>query len=226
MGRISQLIRHIRYFWYHATNWSMRLAWFVAKHELRGEAKYQLDTIGIDNLRNSMPAKMLEHASIYQPVNYYTAETLFNRLTAEDKKHGFLDMGCGKGRVLAVAAFYGFKNITGVDFSAQLCHDAVDLASKLEQRYTGCKIFIDCEDAAGYALADDIRIIFLFNPFDAAVMGDFILRIAESVHRNPRPVKILYAAPVCKKLFLQAGFKESFVFKKMRYLEGCVLELG
>jgi SAM-dependent methyltransferase len=62
-----------------------------------------------------------EHASIYQPVNFYTAETLFESIDKEDTIGTFLDMGCGKGRVLAMAAAYGFKEIIGVDLSPQLC---------------------------------------------------------------------------------------------------------
>ena len=34
---------------------------------------------------------------------------------------GFVDFGCGKGRVLLLAAGFGFARITGVEFAKELC---------------------------------------------------------------------------------------------------------
>jgi 2-polyprenyl-3-methyl-5-hydroxy-6-metoxy-1,4-benzoquinol methylase len=33
----------------------------------------------------------------------------------------FIDIGCGKGRVLLMAAEHGFRKIIGIDFAADLC---------------------------------------------------------------------------------------------------------
>ena len=103
------------YFFYLAWNWSVRLAFFIIRHEIRGEKKYGVHTVGIDDLTGSISKKKRLHASIYQPVNYYTAETLFEELFLEDVEGTLLDLGCGKGRIFGVGAAYDFKKIIGVE---------------------------------------------------------------------------------------------------------------
>ena len=204
-------------------NWSFPLASFIIKKEIEGEKKYGIQTTGIDDLTKSMDADEREHASIYQPVNFYTAERLFENIAPPDLNGSFLDMGCGKGRVLAIAAAYGFKELIGVDFSAQLCHDAMQLGENLEAKFPGINIIIECEDARYYIIPDRVSVIFLFNPFDDLIMQDFIKQVADTLKRNPRRIKILYANPQCKKQWLDAGFEEIDTFKKMKFLEGSVL---
>ncbi len=191
---------------------------------MRGEKKYGVSTTGIDDLSKSVAADERLHASIYQPVNYYTAETLMNQLTAAEKKGGFLDVGSGKGRVLAMAAAYGFTDITGIDFSAQLCHQAILQADSIESRYQNACIAIECIDARNFEIAPSISVIFMFNPFDDLVMQDFLKQVSKTLYHKPRKIKILYANPVCRKQLLNVGFSEVFNFKKLQYLEGSVFE--
>ena len=170
-----------------------------------------------------MGADDREHASIYQPVNFYTAERLFANIDSTDLTGAFLDMGCGKGRVIAMAAAYGFKEIIGVDFSAQLCYDATQLCRKIEQKYRGASIVVECDDARDYVIPANVSVIFLFNPFDDLIMQDFLKQVSATLYKHPRRLKILYANPQYKKQWLDAGFKEIDSFQKMKFLEGSVL---
>jgi SAM-dependent methyltransferase len=216
-------MKFIKYFFYIGWNWSFSLAWFIVKHEIRGEEKYGIETVGIDDLRTSVPSEELEHASIYQPVNYYTAERLFESIDREDLQGAFLDVGCGKGRVLALAAAYGFTDIIGIDFSPKLCHEAIALADEVEHKYPSANITIDCLDAREYDIPENVSVIFMFNPFNDLVMTDFLERVSETLLDYPRKLKVLYANPQCKKQWLNAGFEEISAFKKMEYLQGSVL---
>ena len=216
-------LAYIRYFFYLAINWGFPLAFFIIRKEVAGEKKYGIRTTGIDDLTTSMDVIEREHASIYQPVNFYTAERLFQSINAQDLTGTFLDIGCGKGRVLAMAAAYGFKDIIGVDFSAQLCYDARKLSEKVEPKYRSACITVECEDARYYVIPEIVSVIFLFNPFDDLVMQDFLKQVSATLYRKPRKLKVLYANPQCKKQWLDAGFKEVDFFKKMKFLEGSVL---
>ena len=222
---MKHIINYTRYFVYLWWYWSFKLAYFVIRHEIRGEKKYSADTIGIDELEDSVSAEDLEHASIYQPINYYTAETLFNQVSQEQLQHGFLDAGCGKGRAIAMAAYYGYKEIHGFDFSPKLMAAAQKTTLQLQAKYTNTNFIITEADARFYKIPDTVNTIFLFNPFDAFVMEDFINAIKESVEKKSRIITVLYANPVCKSLFLKAGFEESFYFQKMKYIEGAMLTL-
>jgi SAM-dependent methyltransferase len=214
----------LRYFFYLAWNWDIRLALFIIRHEWKGEKKYGIHTTGIDDLTSSLPPEKRLHASIYQPVNYYTADKLFEQVVAEDVQGTLLDLGCGKGRIFGVGAAYHFKKIIGLEFSEKLCQTALLTARKIVDQNTTVSIKVVCQDAATYEIPGEVKAIFLFNPFDATVMREVIKYINESQRRLPRNIKILYANPVCKQLFLNEGFTETFYFKKMIYLEGSVLE--
>jgi SAM-dependent methyltransferase len=220
---LNSRIAYLKYFFYLAINWNLRLAWFIIKREIIGEKKYNLQTTGIDDLSKSVAAEDREHASIYQPVNYYTAEKLFSNIDSNDLTGAFLDVGCGKGRVIALAAAYGFQKIIGIDLSPQLCNHAIQLADNLEAKYPAVSVEIECEDARTYEIPGLVSALFLFNPFDDLVMTDFLKQVAQSLQKNPRPLKVLYANPQCKKQWLDAGFKEIDHFKKLNYLEGSVL---
>lgn len=219
---MKQFIAYTRYFFYIAFNWNLRLAIFIIRHEIRGEKKYGISTTGIDDLSASVAKDEREHASIYQPANYFIAEKLFNELDKNDLDGTFLDVGCGKGRILAMAAFYGFKEITGIDFSAQLCHEAIQQSFLIEEKIRQAEITIECVDARQFEIPAAVSVIFMFNPFDELVMADFMKQVQRTLHHNPRKIKILYANPVCRKQLLDAGFNEIFNFRKLTYLEGSV----
>lgn len=216
-------MRYLTYFFYIGWHWGISMAFFIIWYEIRGEKQFGVKTIGTDDLVTHLPAAELEHASMYEPVNYYTGSWLFDHVEKHELDTAFLDAGCGKGRVLAIAAAYGFKHITGIDFSPRLYNDALETATALENRYADCKVDIVCADARKYDIPDQVGVIFLFNPFDEVIMNDFIDQVMESLIRKPRALKILYANPQCKQLWLDAGFKEVDTFQKLKYLRGSVL---
>jgi hypothetical protein len=55
-------------------------------------------------------------------------------------------------------------------------------------------------------------------------MEPLAIRTAEHLKKFPRRLWLLYANPVHKSCWIAVGFKEVKHFKKMRYLEGSVLE--
>ena len=217
-------MRYLLYFFYLEWYWGFRLAYFIIRHEIRGEKKYGIRTIGIDNLSGVVSVEDRKHVSMYEPVNYYTSGRLFDYLKPTDYTTTLLDVGCGKGRLLAMGAAYGFSDIIGIDFSKKLCDAAANECRGIKAKYSHISITIECADARHYSIPEKVGVIFLFNPFDAVVMDEFIKNVYESLHRKNRPLKILYANPECKQQWLEAGFKEISSFVKMRYLAGSVLE--
>lgn len=203
----------------------MLLAVFVLYYEIRGERKYKLDTSGVEMLDDLEELGVdTSHASIYQPLNYFILEKLMN---ATGKLDGaFVDLGCGKGRVLAVAAFYGFEEIIGVDFSKTLCDDARSTTLAVAKRFPDVSYSVINNDAFYFEIPDHVNTIFLFNPFDEVIMSGVIENIMNSLHECPRAMQILYANPVYKSLFLAEGFTETLHIKKLEFLEGSILEIS
>ena len=124
---------------------------------------------------------------------------------------------------MALAALNGFTIIYGFDISAAMCIAAADSLTSIRTRYPQTKIIIDQGNAREYEVADTVGIIFLFNPFDNSIMQAFAEQVMKSLKRKPRNMKLLYANPVDKALWLEHGFKEVFHFKKMEWLEGTIL---
>ncbi len=133
------------------------------------------------------------------------------------------DYGCGKGRVVAVAAFYGFDKITGIEFSEELCNEAKKNIAPLQLRFTE-KIFnVVHINAVDYQIEDDVNVFFFFNPFNEIVMNEVIINILTSINKNKRIIHVAYINPRHKQLFINAGFNEVFYLKKMEYVEASIL---
>jgi SAM-dependent methyltransferase len=119
---------------------------------------------------------------------------------------GFVDLGCGKGRVLILAVQYGFAQVTGVDYSRALCSAAERNLGAFRARTK--RTFMSkvlAMDAADYAFTKDDTVVYIFNPFDAVVLAAVIARLRRSLERNPRAVWVVYHNPVWRASIESTG---------------------
>jgi SAM-dependent methyltransferase len=216
---------YIKYFFYLTFKWDVKIALHLLKHEIKGERKYGINTTGIDELK-SLEEKgiAIDHSTIYMPVSYDLLENVFNQLTNKPFNH-FLDIGCGKGRALCVAAHYGFKKVTGLDFSKELCITAEKNLTTTQQKFTTLQYKVINNDAFYYEIPQDADCIFMFNPFDDVIMSGVAANILESFEANPRSITLIYANPLYKQELLDVGFTQIYHTQKMIYLEAVILEL-
>jgi SAM-dependent methyltransferase len=219
---------YIKYFWYLASNWNIGIAWHLIKQEVAGEKKYGISTTGAIDLDNMEETEGIdtEHASQYMPVSYKLLQLIFTELPkiASAKPKHFLDIGCGKGRALCVAAHYGFIKLSGVDFSKRLINAAQQNLEIVKTAFPQINYTLQHNDAFYYDIPTDVDCIFLFNPFDEVIMSGVVNNIAESFQQQPRTMTIIYVNCLYKHLFTAAGFKEVFYKKEMTYLEVSILQ--
>ena len=219
-----KIFQYINYFFYLGWNWNPVLASFMIYHEIRGEKKYRLHTTGYDELKSlSKHGIDITHAIMYMPANYFILEKLLAKIKVRAGNNCLLDIGCGKGRVLAVAAHYGFKKIIGVEFSKKFCEETKMNLLAAEKDFSNSSFDIINQDASVYIIPDEVTTVFLYNPFDAEIMNHVVNHITDSLQRKPRNIYIIYLNPQEKHLFIQAGFTEIFHYKKLKYLEGIIL---
>jgi SAM-dependent methyltransferase len=198
----------------------------MIKQEIKGEKKYGINTTGQDELIKLEELGIdVSHATIYMPVNYYLLEEIFRQLQGSSSNH-FLDMGCGKGRALCMAAHHGFKQVTGIDLSRDLCEIATENLTLTKKRIPHFKFTVINNDAFYYEIPGDVDCIFLFNPFDEIIMSAVVNNIFESLRNNPRKLNILYVNPLYKEQFLKAGYTQTWYSKKMKYIEAVILQKG
>lgn len=220
-----KFLTYIKYFYFLFINWDARIAWYMIKEEIKGEKIYGINTTGADELHNLEKQGIdISHATIYMPVSYTLLEEIFEQLPESIHKH-FLDMGSGKGRALCIAAHYGFKQVTGLDFSKALCNAATENLIKTKQQIPTFNFKVINNDAFYFEIPDDVDCIFFFNPFDEIIMSAVVNNIFSSLQNKPRKISIIYVNPLHKELFLKAGFTETWHSKKMKYIEAVILEI-
>jgi len=229
-----KFLSYLKYFSYLAYNWNIGIAWHIIRQEIKGEKKYGINTTGADELFKLEDQGIdISHATIYMPVSYTLLEEIFKQLNSNESKTKkqkpkthFLDIGCGKGRALCVAAHQGFKKVTGLDFAKDLCETAKENLSITKQKIPALEYKIINNDAFYFEIPDDVDCIFFFNPFDEIIMSAVVNNIFASLKNNPRKITIIYVNPLHKEQFLKAGYKETWYSKKMKYLEVSILEIA
>lgn len=116
-----------------------------------------------------------------------------------------LDVGCGAGRVVCLAARLRWHRVIGLDVSPQFAQLAAQNAASMRWRRT--EITIIQADATRFSVPDDVTVVVLYNPFRGEIMRETLERILESADRVPRRLRILYGNPHEHELFLE---KERF----------------
>jgi SAM-dependent methyltransferase len=218
-----KILNYIQYFFYVGINWGWRVASVIILQEIKGEKKYHINTTGADELKGLKRMGIdISHATIYMPVSYSLLEKTLAQICPGDKKH-FVDIGCGRGRALCIAAHFGFDTLTGIDFSNEFCEQARKNLSNTKQQIPAINFAVINEDAADWKIPADADCIFLFNPFDELLMKKVLKNIIQSTAENGRSVNVIYANPLYKNLFVNSGFKEIFYSKTLTQFEVSIL---
>jgi SAM-dependent methyltransferase len=212
------------YYKFLQKNWDNAFAEAIIKTEMAGEEKYNIISTGTNHLKDLKKTGVdITHASIYMPVPYNLLELFFKQTNLSDCRH-FLDIGCGKGRALCVAAFFGIKKISGIDFSKSLCKAAAGNIARIGPQFPKTRFQIVHNDAFYFKIEKDVDCILLFNPFDALILSGVLENIETSLKRHPRKISILYIHPVHKKMLFDYGYELVFKVRKMKYMDGIILQ--
>lgn len=132
----------------------------------------------------------------YEPSPLDSLRDIFAALPFDPKHYTFCDLGCGKGRVLLLAAELPFAHIVGVEVEQGLFRTA------LQNVGTGSsRVEIFWMDASRFPLPAGPLALFLFNPFEGDILGSILARVG-----SDRPVFVIYLNPVHGGLLNNAGY--------------------
>jgi SAM-dependent methyltransferase len=107
----------------------------------------------------------------------------------------FVDIGCGKGKILLSALALPFNRIVGVEFSPSLCRIAEEnIASARFVRRSGGAVEIICCDAVEYPIPEEPTVFFFYNPFNYEVMELVLGNILSAHGRAARPRYLIFYA--------------------------------
>jgi predicted RNA methylase len=102
----------------------------------------------------------------------------------------FIDLGCGKGRALLLAAWAGFGNVIGVEFSPELC----EIAKENLSRKGITRFSVELQDASSFRFPGGPLLIFMYNPFGPEVMRRVVANI-RSIWDRTNKVYLFYYRP-------------------------------
>ena len=134
------------------------------------------------------------HAVEYRPTSSLDAALMLSRLPVDRARTHFLDLGCGKGRIVALASAMGFAASTGVEFDPSLAETA-------RRNLLTCRL---PSQGAAAIITGDARetfwpsaplVVYLYNPFGRPILEQTLARLTDSLRRDPRPCHVLYANP-------------------------------
>lgn len=133
-----------------------------------------------------------QHAEKYKPTRARYFQQLMKRLKP-NRDEVFVDVGCGKGRILILAALHGFKKVRGIEISSCLS----EIARRNIEAFQGGRpesedIEVHCESVLNYQFQHDETFLFLYSPFDAFVTECFLDRVQESLQKNPRVLTLAF----------------------------------
>jgi SAM-dependent methyltransferase len=156
---------------------------------------HQVDT-------GSGTAKNLEIASAnrdqgiaYDSCPWSTLRQALRMLSLPVAGFTFVDIGCGKGKVLLSAATLPFRRIVGVEFSSYLSRVAEqNLASARLFRRQCPSVEIVCADAVHYPIPEERTVFFFANPFKYEVMEVVLGNVVRSYLESPRPIFLIFYA--------------------------------
>jgi SAM-dependent methyltransferase len=103
----------------------------------------------------------------------------------------FVDVGCGKGRALFVAAQFPFRHLLGVELSPELCR--VARANTDTNPDWAARITIVNQDAATVAYPDTPLVLFFYDPFLASALRRVLVNLERQLRRSPREAYLLYS---------------------------------
>jgi len=159
------------------------------------------NTAGVTDLDNLTISSQNKKRGVYYGATRRRPFAEMLKVIAPPKDCTFVDVGCGKGKVLLMAMDYGFHHITGIEFASELCEAARKNVETVRRRKgLRCSIeILEC-DAAGYVVRPQDTVFYIFHPFDDFVMSIFIDNVVASVKSHPRPIWLIYSYPAHGKV--------------------------
>ncbi len=150
----------------------------------------------------------------YRPTPYWMLPSIIDRLEPTPNDVVF-DIGCGKGRVVAMFSRCRVRKVIGIEINPALAQVAADNAQRVRGRRSPIQILN--ENAANVNF-DSGTIFFLFNPFGPDTIGSVLSRIRESMRACPRRVQIAYYNPKYTDAFEDASWLEFSIWEKKLWL--------
>ena len=132
----------------------------------------------------------------YETTSAAAISTPLEGLAIDFSEFVFIDLGCGKGKPLMVAATYPFRRLIGVDVSpACIAVARRNIARYGPEKIDPSRVELLTLDAEDYEFPGEPMVIYLFNPFPGRVLERVVAKLERSLRAQPRQALIVYVNP-------------------------------
>lgn len=129
----------------------------------------------------------------YVPSPPQLTRYMLRSLPADSAAFTFVDVGCGKGRVVLVASEFPFRRVIGIELSPWLCGIAQENLTQFRSRRRRCpNLEVQCAEATTWPLPEGDLVLHLYHPFGADVLRRFLAHVSASLEESPRRIALLY----------------------------------
>ncbi len=157
------------------------------------EEKFTIDTIRNDE--DEVSQQRIVNFQ-YAPTSYSFLEYFFKKYPFKENDH-LVDFGCGKGRVIIMAADHQCPTLTGIEIDSIRYNCLKDNVQKFKLATDNKSHFnLLNSDANDIVIDDTINKFFFFNPFHLKIYIRVIKCINKSLEISPRECWLILYRPV------------------------------
>jgi precorrin-6B methylase 2 len=167
-------------------------------HDRYWEKRLQADTGG-------WAPVSLNDGKLYEGTPYLLLFAIMMQLEMGSKDK-FVDLGCGKGRVVAMAALSKAGCVAGVEQDKGFLDTAQQNLARVPAASSKVQLFQGLAQEFDF---DDATVVFMFNPFGEHTVKEVVDLLGESLARNPRRLRIVYANPVHERILQDTHWLEN-----------------
>jgi predicted RNA methylase len=132
----------------------------------------------------------------YLPISPRAARRELNALPLDDlRDYSFIDMGCGKGRMLLVAAASPFKKVVGIELRKEIYDQAV-MNFRRNPRAGSHNVECVNINVVDFEFPNENMVLYLYNPFGEEVLRTVLNNLGKSLDRYFRDVIVVMHYPV------------------------------
>ena len=132
-----------------------------------------------------------------RPTTYHVLRSLFRKLPLTAADH-FIDIGCGRGRALCLAAQQPVATVTGVEIVPEHAAAARRNLERMYGRKAG-NWSVLTSSASDLDLSGG-TIFYLYNPFQGSLFAQVVDNIRRNASQARRPIRVVYVNPICRDM--------------------------
>ena len=168
------------------------------------DRRHRTDTGGLEPLwKFSIRSPNARFGERYQATGEEELLAALEFLGEDFRDFTFIDLGCGKGRTLMVAANQGFRRVIGVEFAKELA----EIATRNLARHQASNVIVSHSDAADFTFPNGDMVLYLYNPFSEEVLRKVVSNFRASAWNK---LYLIYKTPRCADLLDASGFLKRF----------------